>query len=1138
MKTEYVIRMAVASYLGIPDEKKGTFQDFLVKAASKDFWHDFHHAKLAKILDRVVKSNNPALGVSTGEYNKGVFELRKRVLALRSANPGASLYDMFMDNKSPLYLVDDFSINNHLGLKSEEDIFNRISNLEFNTIRQTLIGSPDFKGPLTFKPIAIHIGDTTRNYNLAATIVKKRSEYISIAGSFSALSNGGTNFILLIDASNLAISQLMSLAADPSKIYNFFIIQSVENEGDPATKIANFIAGQPNIHVYFLRDTGFRTSYTPFNHSGFTSNLFSSSTISATRNTEGTITADITAPGVDIRVEDIGTASEPEEAGFLAFLKLIASNFTNWEEAMAYFLLKRAGDWCQALCLLDRGRTYTVEPIGGSPPLEKPEYTLEELINFLKLVEIALLTHDKILLAYALALGLNVFFTMKVVAPGVPTKGDEEETSNSNVWLTYFKNQLDSNLEAIKAAADLKSEHIGNELTTLLRFFNIEGGISAETLTALDAELNNTYTSIPQQCIDTIVKLKTEGKDIPQFLVTARVLLQNASQFDTKPKNTVLSLGVALQTIPADPREYFELVSRTETEIQQYVSIVKHFISFQNTINDVNENKVAASFEREMTNIINLFQEIDGQKPIETIDHAPYLNFQTFLEKTLPSLKEDTNSFSTQFPEREAELLVALQIPETRNPEKRKVEDSYKKFYRKYQTLFSIQQGGDTPFEKENIYPLQANKIRTRKSYGHYDLDAFLQNFQNQYMTFAEDGGLSFTGNPPEFIEAVLLPRAKQLYEHFQMEGRIQEPSLGNLLESIFDTYINKFQDLHAQDRSAEEEQAFEEAVNEELEELSYEEEQQENLIDIGTSVTYEDGDSYTAVDICVIKKEQQYLWDTIFSNLHTFAFENQQNPLFLYYRFLLFNLDIFTNQVNALHELTNDMNPEAEPYLAEENELYVRKIRTCLDMIKAFAEQPVVPESFSSLATFVQKGLIDVEMIDGENVEKFPPHDTYISKEIILKEISIHKAYVIIKYYEAQGALFTPPKPTALSEHQLVRLFYLLLSSQYEYDTLRDILPAYAEQNSIAYNFFHIFETDYPPEGFTDEIYNLLVKEAKAYNDNLFDFLPGLAKGGKRNRYRKTRSKPKRPQVTRKRRLAHSRKKKALKAKKATRKI
>ena len=1135
MKTKDNRRMAVPSYLGIPDEQKPVFQEVLIRAASKDFWHDFHHAKLAKILKRIEQTNKPTLGISTTEYNNRVFKLRKLILGLRQKNPGASLYDMFEAQKSSLYLVYPISTSEFIGAKSEEEIFNNISNLKFNEIRQTLIDNPgqpfiEFNKLLVLKerqPLQISIPPIVRGYNLSAAPVKVRSEYLSLAGTFSKLAENAENFILLIDASNLAISQLRSLAADPGKLYRFFIIQSVENEGDPATKIANFIAGQPNIQVYFLRDTGFRTSYVPFGEPGFTSNLFSGCTISATRDTVGTITADITSPTVNMRVENIGTASEPEEAGFLAFLKLLASNFTNSDEAMAHFLLKRAGDWCQALCLLDRGRRYKVEAVGESPPLEKSEYTLEELINFLKLVEIALLTHDKILLAYALALGLNVFFTMKVVIPGVPSDaGDEEETSNSIVWLNYFKNQLDSNPEAITAAAVLKTKSIEAEIVKLLPTFGIAAAISRETLTALDIQVGMLYTRIPQICIELI---KATKGNMSQFILTSRVILESASQFDTTPKQPILELLLQLTTVPPEPHAHFELASRIETEIQQYVNIVEHFKTFNNLVENLKTYTVPVSFSQEKTNITNLITEIIEQKSIETIDHAPFLNFQMFIEKTVPSLQKDFGAFVKLFPGSEKELREAVKISEVSGSDKRKTQESYKKFYAKYQTIFNLQKGGDKPFEIQLIHPLQSNKIRTRKYNAHYDLNTFLEIFQTQYKTFAENGGFSFLTDPSTFISTQILPKASYLYNQLQSEGKLQEPSLTSFLILVFDNFVLKTEEDVKKGVQFEGESLnvlLSKAFQEEYAAFSIE--QLDNVIDIGTSVTYEDGNSYTAVDICVIKKEQQHLWNLVFTNLGNLVFTNLGNlsydnhftPLFIYYRFLLFNLDVFTNEINKLDELYNDANADAKPYLAEDNEVYVKRVRTCLDHIKRFADTPISLEALAALSQITNNGMIDID--------KFPPTPSYISKELILKLCSIFKAYVIVKYYEAQGALFKPPK-RALSDPQLVRLFYLVLSSNEEFETIAGLLPDYNNYITIAKNFFYIFETG-SREGIPDDMYRALLEQAKAYNDNLFGFLPGLA-GGKRKRYRKTRFKSKRKVSMRKRRLTNTRRK-------ATRKI
>ena len=90
-----------------------------------------------------------------------------------------------------------------------------------------------------------------------------------------------------------------------------------------------------------MKDTGHKTYYTSFyDGSGNNSNLFSGCSISAYRDSDGNITADIKSDTIDTTIDNIGTASEPNEAGFLAFQKLITKGVERTEEAMIYYLMK------------------------------------------------------------------------------------------------------------------------------------------------------------------------------------------------------------------------------------------------------------------------------------------------------------------------------------------------------------------------------------------------------------------------------------------------------------------------------------------------------------------------------------------------------------------------------------------------------------------------------------------------------------------------------------------------------------------------------------------------------------------------------------------------------------------------------
>lgn len=111
-------------------------------------------------------------------------------------------------------------------------------------------------------------------------------------------------------------------------------------------------------------------------------------------------------------------------------LNLFRTPPRNHIEASMNFQLKRSGDWLQALSCLDTKRYYS-DVIGGvGRPLDGNK--------------IILVTHDRILLWYALMLGIDVLFTYMVGAINDEEEGGEEKNidipSGSERFLIYFSN--------------------------------------------------------------------------------------------------------------------------------------------------------------------------------------------------------------------------------------------------------------------------------------------------------------------------------------------------------------------------------------------------------------------------------------------------------------------------------------------------------------------------------------------------------------------------------------------------------------------------------------------------------------------------------------------------------------------------
>jgi len=101
-------------------------------------------------------------------------------------------------------------------------------------------------------------------------------------------------------------------------------------------------------------------------------------------------------------------------------LNLFKSQASKRINASAQFQCKRSGDWLQALACLDTKRMYKVNDTENRESAHS----------------ITLVTHDRVLLWYALFLGINVLFTYKVNPPraagAAPVVDDEDEDDPPN----------------------------------------------------------------------------------------------------------------------------------------------------------------------------------------------------------------------------------------------------------------------------------------------------------------------------------------------------------------------------------------------------------------------------------------------------------------------------------------------------------------------------------------------------------------------------------------------------------------------------------------------------------------------------------------------------------------------------------
>ena len=480
----------------------------LIKAAKADPHHDFLSSLIAAVAKKLRSSkNNAILPIRREELDKRLDKLINSPLAK------TSLYNHI----EPLlkYILPDIPAGQAdaaAAAVSEDDLLGSIdldmdilkSSLKERTGALTAAQSEDgvsldgigpFSEAHTFTlDQTAGQEDVTREYNISGQVAKVKYRPVAVGGDdddeeeggiyanlpslLSGLANGVRNFVLIIDATNLSMTRLRKEAAafaTAASPVNFYILLSAENSADPATKVSKLKAAagdNPNVNVYFLKDTDYKTRFDPATAGTTPANvmryLFSSMGLRTFQNTDRNVTGEITfTDGETLTINNLGDLSEITTAGTLVLQQLLVrgdgddahiaslvkaasaatakaadrANARNIiERIVVYIFLKRCGDWCQALCLMDRDRVYKAFQWDGITPAfidGQETVTIRDIIRIHGYqVEVSLFTHDRILLAYCIIMGDNVFFS---------TKYKEKNAGGawSIIWALYFKNKRD-----------------------------------------------------------------------------------------------------------------------------------------------------------------------------------------------------------------------------------------------------------------------------------------------------------------------------------------------------------------------------------------------------------------------------------------------------------------------------------------------------------------------------------------------------------------------------------------------------------------------------------------------------------------------------------------------------------------------
>jgi len=452
--------------LGI-NKKNENIKNIFTIFSKSDFSHDFSKTKDIPPLIELLEKTIP-IYLNNMPKNKYITKLKELTPKIRNG----SIYDFFKENYT--LILPDGSVGDAI---NEDKLLKNIIDLNYLAIRRILL---DFTPNLDSKtlpesiPFTIDNEDLKRKYEISFYPSKNGEEHYNLPHAFKKVSDKN-KFVLIIDATYLAISSIGLEEYlknqyigdyDKNETYEFYILENNENNSDSAKKRKKYENDNNNIKIYFLREPeNHQVTYPQFTSHSQESNLYTNIELTTKKNLNK-IDGILKIKGKEYSREDIGKISEIGQSALYAFQTYILNNNVINEDVMSYFFLKRAGDWCQALSLLDFGREYNIY---DSNNVKKGTTTTLAALQVDH--TIGLVTHDRILLGYSLLLGLNVFYSIRVVKTG-----NGSDDSNSVIWLAYFKN-IDNSInisdyKKILEDKDSNIEKITDYTETAKRIFN------------------------------------------------------------------------------------------------------------------------------------------------------------------------------------------------------------------------------------------------------------------------------------------------------------------------------------------------------------------------------------------------------------------------------------------------------------------------------------------------------------------------------------------------------------------------------------------------------------------------------------------------------------------------------------------
>ena len=496
----------MAAAIGIADNIRPKIQGTLDSLSISDFAHDFGSTYIYSLLNNVSLSTKLSNAQRAAIVAKIIVDIANKVKEENKNNKSRAksatwnLYDHFHNDLRATVFPEGIKKEtryNEIG--SVDSVLNgttlqQIKNHFFPTIGKGIAALPTIRD---IKIKSHEPGQVNRSYTVNAVKFKygNAPQYNRTLSEVFRELTGVNKVGIMEDASTIPMSELSTVERfDDAQTANFtyYIIKSIENESDSANKVNAYWDDTDKVRKIFLKDADSGNTYPSFSGGvGNNAAVYTHLKFNTWRNKNGEIDGTYHLPD-DEKVE-IYNLSESSKIAKTA-LKVMETYIDNYNDYAAkskaailktclYFPVKKFGDWCQALCLLDTSRKYTQTNQNG---INIPgEITLSEIANR---GTVGVLTGDQILLAYSLLIGVNVFFTVKVrplsdaVEP-VTTKTDTntlkkakgkkdtkaakratdgaakvaaDDEEHSDHWLFYFRNNssdealVDNNVELIE----------------------------------------------------------------------------------------------------------------------------------------------------------------------------------------------------------------------------------------------------------------------------------------------------------------------------------------------------------------------------------------------------------------------------------------------------------------------------------------------------------------------------------------------------------------------------------------------------------------------------------------------------------------------------------------------------------------